>query len=390
MKLPLWMVVLALCLPATVSAQTASAASASSRTIRCGSDSGRRVVCTAGGQVASARLARELSSSRCAAAGGWGWTSDAVWADNGCRGEFSVSYGAAVDSATTRRIECGTLSSRKQQCSAKGPVDSVRLVRRSFFSTCNKGSNWGYGDTLVWAGNGCKGVFEVTYRDTTPARPVPPPVANTRTVVCGSYSDTRVTCQTEGPATGVRLVRDYTGKRCREGASWGHTDAFIWTSRGCRGDFEITYRDGPPATGSRRITCGSGSSIQMQCSTQGHATRVGVVRDLGSSRCRQGDNWRYTASEIVAGNGCRAEFEVTYGKDSAGMRPVAPPRRVISCGNTSGSAMSCNAFGTVATVRLQLDRSNGRCGQSGSWGLGDQSIWVTRGCYGDFELTYTG
>ena len=52
------------------------------------------------------------------------------------------------------------------------------------------------------------------------------------------------------------------------------------------------------------------------------------------------------------------------------------------------AAMSCNAFGTVATVRLQRDRSAGRCGQSGSWGLDDQSIWVARGCYGDFELTY--
>jgi hypothetical protein len=72
------------------------------------------------------------------------------------------------------------------------------------------------------------------------------------------------------------------------------------------------------------------------------------------------------------------------------MRPTAPPARVISCGNTSGSAMSCNAFGPVATVRLQRDRSGGRCDQMGSWGLGDTSIWVTRGCYGDFELTYTG
>jgi hypothetical protein len=50
--------------------------------------------------------------------------------------------------------------------------------------------------------------------------------------------------------------------------------------------------------------------------------------------------------------------------------------------------MSCNAFGTVATVRLERDRSNGRCAQQSSWGLNDQAIWVSRGCYGDFALTY--
>jgi hypothetical protein len=50
--------------------------------------------------------------------------------------------------------------------------------------------------------------------------------------------------------------------------------------------------------------------------------------------------------------------------------------------------MACNAFGTVASVRLQRDRSAGRCDQTSSWGVDGKSIWVARGCYGDFELTY--
>ena len=85
------------------------------------------------------------------------------------------------------------------------------------------------------------------------------------------------------------------------------------------------------------------------------------------------------------------ELEVTYGRDTTpAMRPAQASTRTIICGNESGSAMSCNAFGTVATVRLQRDRSgSGRCATTGSWGLSDQSIWVAKGCYGDFELTYT-
>jgi hypothetical protein len=42
----------------------------------------------------------------------------------------------------------------------------------------------------------------------------------------------------------------------------------------------------------------------------------------------------------------------------------------------------------VATIRVRRDRSGGRCGQSSSWGLDDEAIWVAKGCYGDFELTY--
>jgi hypothetical protein len=154
----------------------------------------------------------------------------------------------------------------------------------------------------------------VNYRRAAPAPRPAPAKPVTRTIVCGSYSKDQVTCRTEGRATEVHLTQDYTGNRCRENTSWDPPDAFIWTRQGCRGDFEVTYRDSLPAGSTRRI----------------------------------------------------------------------------SCGNASGSAMSCNAFGTVATVRLPRDRSGGRCGQSGSWGLGDKSIWVTRGCYGDFELSYTG
>jgi hypothetical protein len=391
------MVLAAFFLPAfPVAAQTASTSSystRSSRTIQCGTESSQRVLCAATGEIASARLVRDLSSGKCGSAGSWGWTSSAVWADNGCRGSFSVTYHSASDTAT-RRISCGTLSSRRDECNAHGVVDSVRLVKRSFFSHCEEGSNWGYRDTLVWAGNGCRGEFEVKYRRAAPPPRPEPAKPVTRTIVCGDYSKEPVTCKTEGYATDVRLTHDYTGNRCRKSTNWGHTDAFIWTKQGCRGDFEVTYRDSLPAGGTKRVTCGSASAIQVQCGTGGPASRVRVARNVGSSQCREGDNWKYTSATILAGNGCRAEFEVTYGRSprdsTPGMRPVAPPTRVISCGNKSGSAMSCNAFGTVATVRLQRDLSGGRCGQFGSWGLEDKSIWVTRGCYGDFELSYTG
>ena len=122
MKPSLWMVLAALCFPGfPVAAQTASPTSypfPRSRLLQCG-------ILT--------RVVDALTA--------------AVWADEGCRGDFSVTYRSAPDTAT-RRISCGTLSSRRDECSTHGVVDSVRLVKRSFFSRCEEGSNWGYGDTL--------------------------------------------------------------------------------------------------------------------------------------------------------------------------------------------------------------------------------------------------
>ena len=451
MKTPLWMVLALLCLPGLP-------LTAQSREIECGTDSSQRVTCAAGGEVASARLVNDLSS-RCGPAGTWGWSGRTLWADNGCRGRFEVSYVGATDSALTRRITCGSITTRRYECSTEGRVDSVRLVKRSTFARCTQGTNWGYSDSLIWAGggcraefavfyrraaappaaakavldtvscgktsgelhtcategpvdtvrlvrdlsttacrqkfnwdyargfvwarSGCRGMFEVTYEDTVAADTA------TRRIICGSYSGTPVNCRTEGHATEVRLVQDLASTRCREGTNWGHSDSLIWADKGCRGEFEVTYRRTPPP-GTRRITCGSASAIQVQCATGGMASQVKVVRNLGTSECRQGLNWKFTSSEILAVRGCRAEFEVTLGGAAApGMKPTTPAAtKVVTCGNASGAAMSCNAFGTVATVRLQRDRSGGRCGQSSSWGLSDGSIWVARGCYGDFELTY--
>ena len=458
----LWMVLAGLVVPVLpLAAQSPS----TPRVVECGTESRERVLCAAGGRVESARLVQDLSAGRCGPAGSWGWTGNALWADNACRGRFEVRYPGAADTVASRRITCGTLSSRRAECSTQGPVDTVRLVRRSTFARCTEGTNWGHRDTLIWAGQGCRAEFEVVYRRAAAPSPVKPatrtlacgkrggsetcrtdgyadtvrlvrdstgslcrqrvtwgftyafvwtrdgcrglfevayrdtasaaPEDETRRITCGNYSGAQVTCKLDVNATGVRLVKDYTGTRCEEGSTWGHNEKFIWTRRGCRAEFEVTYRSATRTSPrARRLTCGSASAIQVQCDVGGDALEVRVVRDVGSSECRRGSNWQYADRKITAGRGCRAEFEVTLrsvGPDTtSGMQPVAPTTRVITCGNASGAAMSCNAFGTVATVRLQRDRSAGRCSQPSSWGLDDKTVWVARSCYGDFEVTYNG
>ena len=465
MKAPLWMALAGLVLPALpLAAQSPS----TPRVVECGTGSQQRVLCAAGGRVESARLVQDLSSGRCGPTGSWGWTGNALWADKACRGRFEVRYPGAADTVASRRITCGTLTTRRAECSTQGIVDSVRLVQRTMFARCTEGSNWGHSDTLIWAGQGCRAEFEVVYRRAAAPSPAPlKPVTRTlacgrpgsaaqtcrtdglvdtvrlvrdssgsacrqritwdftptfvwtrrgcrglfevtyrdtasaargletRRLTCGNYSGAQVTCKLDDNATDVRLVKDYTGTRCQEGSSWGHNEKFLWTSRGCRAEFEVTYRTAAPTSPRvRHLTCGSASAVQVQCDVGGDASEVRVVRNVGSSECRRGSNWQYADRKITAGRGCRAEFEVTVrtvGADTtSGMQPLAAETRVITCGNASGAAMSCNAFGTVATVRLQRDRSAGRCSQPSSWGLDDKTVWVARSCYGDFEVTYSG
>ena len=348
-------------------------------------------MCKTEGYATGVRLVREVGfGNRCRQESNWGNTDSVIWAGNGCRAEFEVTYRNTTaplpaPAPTTRRITCGTLSGTQVTCRTDGDATSVRMVRELSNNRCRQGSNWGNTDSFIWANRGCRGEFEVTYRA----------ASHTRTITCGVRTGTQVQCPTGGYATGVRLVRELSSNRCRQGSNWGNTDSFIWANSGCRGEFEVTYQGAAPTTpGTRRITCGTTTNAQVHCNIGDSATNVRLVRDLSGNQCRQGYNWGHTGTRIWANRLCRAEFEVTYGSSPA-PKPTpqpspTPTTKVISCGNASGSAMSCNAFGTVATVRLQRDRSAGRCGQSQSWGLDDEAVWVARGCYGDFEVTLAG
>ncbi len=211
-------------------------------------------------------------------------------------------------------------------------------------------------------------------------------------ILCGASSGTQQSCKTNGYATEVRLTRDLSGNRCRQNSNWGHSDSFIWTNGGCRGDFLVTYRGdvppprplpgGPGAT--RVIPCGNRSGTQMECKTGGYATSVRLIRDLSGGQCRQGSNWGNTDSFIWANRGCWGEFEVTYRGETGG---GTPGTRIISCGSSSGNS-SCNAFGTVASVRLVRADNPRACRQGVTWGHTEGDIWTKSGCRGDFEVTY--
>ncbi len=288
------------------------------------------------------------------------------------------------------RVTCESKEARRNECAI--PLNyQARLVRTMSTNPCIENRSWGTSERVLWVTAGCRGEFEISPR----MNPVDPGfgVGGTRRLTCGSPAGNQVTCKTQGYATNVRLVRDQSGGRCQQGSTWGYTDSFIWANKGCRGDFEIAYGNtGAPTPGTKRITCGTGNYSQVECKVGGYATNVRLIRDLGANRCRQNSNWGHTDSFIWTNAGCRGEFEVTFGTTTGpapGPAPV-PSTRTITCGDSYGATMNCNAFGQVAGVRVARDLSNGRCRQGSTWGFTQNDLWVKGGCYADFEVSYTG
>ena len=68
-------------------------------------------------------------------------------------------------------------------------------------------------------------------------------IERTTVLTCGASSGRLVNCAVGGPVTAVQMMRDLSDGRCRQGATWGHTERYLWTTRGCRAQFRVTYRE---------------------------------------------------------------------------------------------------------------------------------------------------
>ncbi len=348
----------------------------------CASAGGRRAECPADTRF-GVRLVRTVSTARCEEGRSWGTIARAIWVDRGCRGEFEVGGPGPDDVITpaTRRFMCGSSGGRRVSCPTGGRAVGVRLFRDLSGGRCKEGRNWGSSDTLVWASKGCRAIFEISYRGAGQAR-------TTRRISCGASDELETACKVGGPVVTVRLLRDLSGGRCGDGRNWGRNADFVWTTRGCRGEFEVIYReaDAGPRRTTRTLTCGTFTGTRIECPTGGEVVAVRLARDLGDGECRKGSSWGHTDSLIWASRGCRGEFEVTY-RASAG-EPGAEQTKVLTCGATTGRLANCAVGGSVVTVQMMRDLSEGRCHQGSTWGHTEAYIWTTRGCRAQFRVTY--
>jgi hypothetical protein len=357
---------------------------------------GERVTCAGSGRTecpADTRygvtLVRKLSTAACTEGRTWGHGENMIWVDQGCRAEFQVGSAASSEGSTTTSVTCGTTTGQQVTCATSGYATRVTLARDLSNGRCREGTSWGYTDSFIWANRGCRGEFEITLQGEPGSGQTGPTV-----ISCGSTTGRQVVCETEGHATNVTLQRDQSNGVCRRNQTWGYTDSFIWTNKGCRGEFAVTYRGGDTggtgAAAARRVTCGTTDPLRLACRPGGTVRSARLVRELSTSRCRQNSSWGFGGDSLWVGNGCVGEFALTVSPAATGSGTGSGTEsaRTITCGSSTGQQMTCATQGAASDVRLVSDLSGGRCREGESWGHTATSIWASRGCRGRFEITY--
>lgn len=103
------------------------------------------------------RLARQISDAPCTFDRTWGWDTQGVWVNEGCRAEFMAGTAATVN---RRTIVCESQSNRRTHC----PVDTrlgFDLVRQLSDAPCVRNRTWGEDRDGIWVNEGCRAEFAV-------------------------------------------------------------------------------------------------------------------------------------------------------------------------------------------------------------------------------------
>lgn len=137
-------------------------------TVVCESKDGRRNRCAADtlGQIT---LGRQLTrDNKCIEGRTWGYDSNAIWVDRGCRAEFLIADNAGTyrgrgPSQAMQTLVCESDSSRRSYCRANTPY-GVQLLHEISRNTCVVNRTWGSDRNGVWVSNGCRAEFALKTR----------------------------------------------------------------------------------------------------------------------------------------------------------------------------------------------------------------------------------
>ena len=147
-------------------------------------------------------------------------------------------------------ISCSSDDGKRHYC----PADSqgrVRLVQQHSESPCQEGYSWGSDGRGIWVYHGCRADFAIEGgrhgdsdqdrdrdRDHDRYRGDNQGSGQGQVVSCSSDDMHRHYCPADTRG-GVRLIKQNSESKCRQGRSWGFDDRGIWVDHGCRADFQV-------------------------------------------------------------------------------------------------------------------------------------------------------
>lgn len=238
--------------------------------------------------------------------------------------------------------------------------------------------------------------------------------------LCESHDGRYRECRRgQGVVQDVRLARQLSRTACIEGRTWGFNRGAVWVNNGCRGEFEVRYRDRDNGWNDGRYRdrdrdwrdgnrWGNGGgtviceSVRNNPNTCRIDTRYGVtlVRQLSSTRCREGHNWGVGNGDVWVDHGCRAEFAPRryrdrdgdyrrdngyWGGNQGGYGGYGPVPQLIQCASLDGRQNYCRV-NVPRSVELSRQISRGACIEGRTWGWNHDGIWVSHGCRAEFRV----
>lgn len=129
-----------------------------STAVVCESDGGRHRCIT--DTRYGVRLSRQISKRACVEGKDWGYTSDGIWVDRGCRAEFIVGPGPMTSSSPNYHgsVVCESHNNTKQRCGADTRF-GVSIGRQLSDNACILNESWGWDSKGVWVNKGCRAEF---------------------------------------------------------------------------------------------------------------------------------------------------------------------------------------------------------------------------------------
>ena len=222
---------------------------------------------------------------------GWGWDDD---------GDDRIQF------------NCASVDMKYRECQLPIRGRAV-LVKRLSDARCVEGQSWGQRNDRVWVDHGCRAKFEVARTGGGGGS------GGSNLVDCVSDGGRYRECPI-GPGYFGRLVRDNSGGRCRQNATWGTRNGIIWVTEGCRGRFEKVRGNGSGSGGSggsgraqAEQACGNevqrrGGRILQQdtavATSGGYRMQMRVRMPTGETRtvsCTYSAQSRQVRLEVVSG-----------------------------------------------------------------------------------------
>lgn len=137
-------------------------AHAETRQVYCESRSSDYNTCNVDGRIDYVELRRQVSDADCDFGSDWGYTSNHIWVDNGCRAFFTVTL--EDRHPFVEYIRCESMHDRYKACEFRyNNPRRVTFLRQISNRNCYEGRNWGVTRNYIWVDDGCRADFEVRY-----------------------------------------------------------------------------------------------------------------------------------------------------------------------------------------------------------------------------------